>query len=135
MLEKYIIKPQKDPKLLPRIVGILFTLVVTFFSTMLFKFNDLSALGQAVANIFVSNGKGFSDVSTALTFKNNIFFLIAAILACTPVIPAITRLCQKNKITSRIHTAIGVVMPMILIAVSALALAGDSYNPFLYFQF
>lgn len=135
VLEKYIIKPQKDPKLLPRIVGTLFTLVVTFFSTMLFKFNDLSALGQAVANIFVSNGKGFSDVSTALTFKNNIFFLIAAILACTPVIPAITRLCQKNRITLKIHTAVGVVMPLILIAVSALALAGDSYNPFLYFQF
>lgn len=135
VLEKYVIKPKKDPKLLPRIVGIALTLVVTFFSSMLFKFNDLSALGQAVANIFTSNGNGFSDISTNLTFKNNIFFILAAILACTPIIPAISSLCQKNKTAEKIHTVIGTVMPAVLIIISALALAGDSYNPFLYFQF
>ncbi len=135
VIEKYLIKPQKDPKLLPRILGIAGTLVITFFSTMLFKFNDLSALGQAVANIFTSNGKGFSDISTTLTFKNNIFFLIAAIVACTPIIPAITKLCEKNKLLYRAYTVVGTVLPVILIIVSAFALAGDSYNPFLYFQF
>ena len=135
VIEKYIIKPKKDPKIIPRIFGIVFTLIITFFSTMLFKFNDLASLGHAVANIFTSNGQGFSDVSTTLTFKNNIFFLIAAILACTPIIPAIGSLCKKNELTAKIHTVIGTVMPVILIVISALALAGDSYNPFLYFQF
>lgn len=135
VLEKYIIKPKKDPKLLPRMLGIVLTLVVTFFSTMLFKFNDLSALGQAVANIFVSNGKGFSDTATDLLFKNNIFFLAAAILACTPVIPALRALCKKTRVSERIYIAVSTVTPVILIVVSAIALAGDSYNPFLYFQF
>ncbi len=135
VIEKYIIKPKKEPKPIPRILRMAATLVITFFSTMLFKFNDLSALGQAVANIFVSNGKGFSDAATALTFKNNIFFLIVTVIACTPIIPAVTRLCSKNKVTSRIYTVAGCVMPVILIVISALALAGDSYNPFLYFQF
>ena len=135
VLEKYIIKPKKDPKLLPRMLGIVLTLVVTFFSTMLFKFNDLSALGQAVANIFVSNGKGFSDTATDLLFKNNIFFLAAAILACTPIIPALRALCKKTRVSERIYIVISTVTPVILIVVSAIALAGDSYNPFLYFQF
>ncbi len=135
VIEKYLIKPKKDPKLLPRILGMAVTLVITFFSTMLFKFNDLSALGQAIANIFTSNGNGFSDAATSLTFKNNIFFLIAAFIACTPIIPTVSKLCEKNKVTSRVYTVIGTVMPVILIVISALALAGDSYNPFLYFQF
>ncbi len=135
VLEKYVIKPKADPKLLPRLGGILCTLIITFFSTMLFKFNDLKALGRAIGNIFTSNGNGFSDISTQLTFKNNVFFLIVAVLACTPIIPAITALCKKNKITARVHTAIGAVIPAVLIFISALALAGDSYNPFLYFQF
>ncbi len=135
VIEKYIIKPQKNPKILPRILGMVFTFVITFFSTMLFKFNDLGALGQAVANIFTSNGKGFSDAATALTFKNNLFFLIAALIACTPIIPALSSLCKRGKVTERIYTAIGTVMPVLLIIISALALAGDSYNPFLYFQF
>ena len=135
VIEKYLIKPQRDPKLLPRLGGIAITLVVTFFSTMLFKFNDLSALGQAVANIFVSNGGGFSDTATDLLFKNNIFFLAAAILACTPVIPALRALCKKTRVSERIYIAVSTVTPVLLIVVSAIALAGDSYNPFLYFQF
>ncbi len=135
VIEKYLVKPKKDPKILPRILGIAVTLVITFFSTMLFKFNDLSALGQAIASIFTSNGKGFSDIATSLTFKNNIFFLIFTIIACTPIIPAITRLCEKNKTLYKVHTVVGAVIPVILIVISALALAGDSYNPFLYFQF
>jgi alginate O-acetyltransferase complex protein AlgI len=135
VLEKYLIKPKKDPKLLPRMLGIAITLVVTFFSTMLFKFNDLAALGQAIANIFVSNGGGFSDTATNLLFKNNIFFLAAAILACTPIIPAISKLCKKTQVSEKIYIAVSTVTPVILIVVSAFALAGDSYNPFLYFQF
>ncbi len=135
VIEKYLIKPKKEPKLLPRILGMAVTLVITFFSTMLFKFNDLSALGQAVANIFLSNGNGFSDAATDLTFKNNVFFLIGAIVACTPVIPALARLCEKNKVLNRVYTVIGTVIPVILIVISAFALAGDCYNPFLYFQF
>ena len=135
VIEKYLIKPQKNPKILPRILGTIATLVITFFSMMLFKFNDLAALGQAVANIFTSNGKGFSDATVSLIFKNNIFFLAFAVLACTPIIPAITKLCNKNRVTSRIYTVVSTIMPVILIVLSAFALAGDSYNPFLYFRF
>ena len=135
VIEKYIIKPQREPKILPRLIGMVATFIIAFFSTMLFKFNDLSALGQAVANIFVSNGNGFTDAATSLIFKNNVFFIVAALVACTPVIPAIRGLCEKHNATNKIYTAIGTVMPVILIVVSALALAGDSYNPFLYFQF
>ncbi len=135
VIEKYIVKPKKSPKLLTRVLGIAVTLVITFFSTMLFKFNDLSALGQAIANIFVSNGKGFSDAGAELIFKNNIFFLLLAVIACTPIIPAVRSLTQKSLLASRIYTVAETVMPVILIAISAFALAGDSYNPFLYFQF
>ena len=135
VLEKYLIKPKNNPILPIRIVRIAVTLVIVFFSTMLFKFNDLSALGQAVANIFVSNGKGFTDAGTSLTFKNNVFFLIVALVSCTPVIPALKKLFDKSEITRRAWTAVGVVMPVVLLVLSALTLAGDSYNPFLYFQF
>ncbi len=135
VIEKYIFKPKKSPKLPMRILRTAITLVIVFFSTMLFKFNDLGALWQAVANIFVSNGLGFADTQTSLTFKNNIFFLIVTLIACTPIIPAVSKLCQKNQVTKKIWTAAGVAMPIILLAVSALSLAGDSYNPFLYFQF
>ncbi len=135
VIEKYLLKFNSKPNILVRIPRTLLTLVIVFFGSLLFKFSDLSALGQAVANIFVSNGDGFSDTHTALTFKNNIFFMIVSILACTPVMPALRSLCEKNKLLSRFWTAASVLTPAVLIIISALALAGDSYNPFLYFQF
>ncbi len=135
VIEKYIIKPKKNPKIYWRIPRIIITFIIVNFSFIIFKFTDLSSLVSVVSGIFTSNGKGFSDAITASTFKNNIFFISASILACTPIIPAISSLADKNRISSAVRDAVGAVMPVILVLVSAFALAGDSYNPFLYFQF
>ena len=134
-VEKYIIKPKKDPKIYWRIPRILLTSLITFFGFMIFKFTDFACLGEAVNGIFNSNGQGFGDAQTAMTFKNNIFFIIASIIACTPIIPAINKLADKNRATCAVREAVGAVIPMILLVISAFTLAGDSYNPFLYFQF
>lgn len=102
---------------------------------MIFKFTDMASLGQAIGGIFTSNGKGFGDVQTATVFKNNVFFIAVSILACTPIVPAISRLCERTRVTAKASAVIGAIIPSILLIVSAFALAGDSYNPFLYFQF
>ena len=135
ILEKYLIKPKKDPKIWWRIPRILLTQTIIFVSFMLFKFSDLASFGEAFIGIFNSNGKGFSDPQTAMTFKNNIFFILISVVACTPVIPAIKKLLGKTKITKAAGAALGTVIPVFLLVLSSFALAGDSYNPFLYFQF
>lgn len=135
IVEKYLIKPKKDPKIYIRIPRILITAIITFFGFMIFKFTDFACLGQAVLGIFTSNGQGFGDARTSSLFLNNIFFIIASIAACTPVIPAINKLADKNSATAIARDVIGAIMPVILLVLSAFALAGDSYNPFLYFQF
>lgn len=133
--EKYLVKPKKDPTIWWKLPRILITQIIVFVSFMLFKFTDLASFGQAFIGIFTSNGQGYSDVQTAMTFKNNVFFIAISILACTPVIPVLSALLDKTKLTSRIKSCVGVVIPVILLVLSAFALAGDSYNPFLYFQF
>ena len=135
ILEKYVFKIPKNPKLPIRILGTAGTLIITFFGMTLFKFTDIVAFGQTVFSMIIPIEAGFFDTATTLLFKNNVFFLVAAVIACTPIIPFIGKLCQKNKVTAFAHSAAASVMPVILIAISALALAGDSYNPFLYFQF
>ena len=133
VLEKYIIKPKKDPRGFVRICRTILTLVVVFFASMLFKFEDLSSLGAAFVNLFGRNG--FTNTSTALLFKNNVFFIILACVASTPVIPALSALASKNKFTLAAWKTAGAIIPAILVIISAICLAGNSYNPFLYFQF
>ena len=138
IIEKYLIKPKKNPIFPIKLLRILLTQFIVFVSFMLFKFTDLSVFGQSFIGIFNVVGwftKGFSDVQTDMTFKNNVFFIIVSVLACTPIVPAVSTLLDKTKFTKAVKTAVGVVIPVALLVLSAFALAGDSYNPFLYFQF
>ena len=136
--EKYLIKPKKDPKIWWKLPRILLTQIIIFVSFMLFKFTDLAAFGQAFIGMFdVVDwfNNGFADVQTVMTFKNNVFFIAISILACTPIIPAISSILDKTSITKKAKAAAGIAIPVILLILSSFALAGDSYNPFLYFQF
>ena len=138
ILEKYLIKPKKNPPFYFKLPRILLTQVIIYVSFMLFKFTDLASFGQAFIGMFdVADwiNRGFSDVQTDMAFKNNVFFLIVSVLACTPIVPAISSILDKTKFTKAVKAAVGVVIPVALLALSAFALAGDSYNPFLYFQF
>ena len=136
--EKYLIKPKKNPTLPVKILRIFLTQVIVFVSFMLFKFTDLSAFGQSfigIINIPRWFSNGFGDTQTLMTLKNNVFFIAASILACTPIVPSIKNLMDKSEITRKAKAAAGAVIPALLLILSAFALAGDSYNPFLYFQF
>ena len=135
IIEKYLIKPRKDPKIRWRIPRILLTQIIVFFSFIIFKFTDLSGLGAVLKGIFVSGSSSFSDPQTSSMFTNNVFFIFASILACTPIIPAVCKLADKHEATGRVKAVACAVIPTLLLILSAFALAGDSYNPFLYFQF
>ena len=132
ILEKFIIKPRKNPPLWEKLPRILLTLIIVFFGWMLFKFEDLSLLGTALASMFTNP---FTNTATTLKLTENVFFIVLCAIACTPVIPKINSLLCRTKYGSYASTAIQAICPMILIILSAFALAGDTYNPFLYFQF
>lgn len=134
VLEKYVIKPKKDPSPAWRIPRTLITLAIIFVSFMIFKFTDLSTFGEAFVGMF-RFGSGYTDAETSLLFKNNAFFILLSAIACTPVIPAIKDLAERREWSKRALAVLGAVMPALLIVISACALAGDSYNPFMYFQF
>ncbi len=134
-LEKFVLRFKKQPTAITRIPRTLYTLVVVFFGTMLFKFTNLADFGSAFIGIFGGNGNAFSNMQVKSEFVGNIFFLIVCVLACTPIVPCLSRLLEKNKNTNKVRLVISAIAPATLIILSLLALAGDSYNPFIYFQF
>ncbi len=134
-LEKFVLKLKKEPTVITRIPRTLYTLVVVFFGTMLFKFTSLSDFGRAFIGIFCGNGNTFTNMQVKSEFVGNIFFLIVCVLACTPIVPFMSKILDRNQHTKNVKLAISAVAPAALIILSLLALAGDSYNPFIYFQF
>ena len=71
--------------------------------------------------------------------KNNLVFLLVACLACTPVMKNLGRLIARrarhDADTALFNVVRKIAVPVLLLILSTFSLVGDSYNPFLYFQF
>ena len=135
VLEKYVFKLDRIVK--P--VRHLLTLVIVLFGWVLFKFSDMGMLGMALKSMFGLNHNSFHNMSSGLTFQNYWFFLIISIVACTPVASQIgnvlKNLSRRSVTGLQLYGALDIAVPLVLMILSTMALAGNSYNPFLYFQF
>lgn len=125
-------------KLRPAIRRVI-VLAVVFFGWVIFRFEDLSVLGAAFRGMFCLNHNAFHDAVTGLEFSNNIFFIIFCIIAVTPLGKYAKRIfanIAKDKTPLLyVYAAVDAIIPIGLLVLSMMALAGNSYNPFLYFQF
>jgi alginate O-acetyltransferase complex protein AlgI len=92
-----------------------------------------------ILGVFGLNGNGFANAGSWLYIKNNCFFFAAAIIACTPIVPFVHRKLYEASKRSRAIRAITHVLeaalPSVLLMISICALAGDSFNPFMYLKF
>ena len=117
----------------------LYTLAVVFFGWIFFRFEDFGNMGLAFRGLLGLNGNGFTSTVTALTLKNNILFLIVAVLAVTPVLRTaadfVSNLGQNRQRTAVVIRGISIRGAALLLIVSVMMLAGSSYTPFLYNQF
>ena len=124
---------------LPRFVSHLYAMVVVYFGWVLFRCESLGNLGAILKGMFGLNHNGFIDLSTSVLFQNNLYLLIFCIIASTPLLKNIgTYIKRLDLVHYRIPYltyAYEIVIPPVLLILSLLALVGNSYNPFLYFQF
>ena len=133
--EKYLFQVDR----IPMAVRHLLVLLAVLFGWVLFRFEDLSQLGIALGGMFGLNRNAFTDLATGLAFKNNLFFLLFCCIAVTPIgkylADWLRHLSRGSLWGMRLYGVWDVLSPMLLVFLSAMALAGNSYNPFLYFQF
>ena len=137
VIEKYFLKElmAKWPKVLLHLA----VLVVIYISWMIFRFTDMSMLGTALAGLFGLNGNGFTNLNVNLELQNNMFFLLFCCVAVTPLGTKLNNIlnnaARMNKGALVVQSVWKVVCPLLMLVLSMMALAGDNYNPFLYFRF
>ena len=125
---------------LPAAVGRIFTLAAVLFGWVLFRFRQLPLCLAVLRGMFGLNGNPFTNFETGSLWLNYLFFLPVALLACTPLLHNFHRaLEQRARLSGGGYTALLCVTetlaPPVLLLLSTTALVGNSYNPFLYFQF
>ena len=112
----------------------LYLLLVVLLGWVLFRYSDLSLVWTVVKGLFGANGNALSSFTAETMGKNKMFLLLFSALVCTPLAKRIgIWLDEKSgKPWKLLRYA---VIPVVLLLLSTAALVGDSYNPFIYFQF
>ena len=117
----------------------LYVLIVVYFGWVLFRFSDTSYLTTVLAGMFCRNGNAAVSYEIRTFALQYVPFLVVCLLGCTPLVRNVGVALKKRALVSRpafyLNGALNALLPAALIVLSVLSLVGDSYNPFLYFQF
>ena len=135
MLERLFLKRflEKAP-----LVSNLYLLIVVALGWVIFRFTDLTVCSQLFRTLFGCNGNPLTSFTDAIQLRSNCVLLAVCIFACTPVMGRFKAFMEGHlgegarKIW---NVCLYAVLPVILLLLSTANLVGDSYNPFLYFQF
>ena len=118
---------------LPPVLGNLYALILIVLGWALFYFTDFGQLKEFFVHAFGMNGTKPYDLVTLTTLFNNLWLIVACVLASTPLPNTIYRFfTAKSKSFAVVSSIILLCAGM---AVCYIMLVGQTYNPFLYFRF
>ncbi|HAM15434.1 MAG TPA: membrane-bound O-acyltransferase family protein, partial [Eggerthellaceae bacterium] len=134
LLEKFVIRGR-----MPKVPAHIYALVVVYIGWILFHFENFSEMGCVLLGVFGLAGNGFTNLEVHTLFMQNIFLLVFCCIACTNLgkwlHSNLFQLAKRNGAALAAYSVLEAITPPVLLIVGAIALAGASYNPFIYFQF
>ena len=107
---------------------------------VLFRFTQPQLILTLFRSLFGLNGNPLSSFTAEIQLQSNMFLLAAAAFASTPLMKLLRRklegFCHSRKALGTFWDVVFYsILPVILLLLSTACLVGDSYNPFIYFQF
>ncbi|MEG1595308.1 MAG: MBOAT family O-acyltransferase [Lachnospiraceae bacterium] len=133
ILEKYFLL--KRLQTLPAIVGHVYSVLLIVFGWVLFANESFAQIGGYFAGLFGASGMLFDSQGIYLLQNSALILLIAAIGSTQLLKKSYHYLMKRfNKhtwIIQRVADVCGILLFLLCVA----HLAGDTYNPFLYFRF
>lgn len=126
---------RKRMKKIPAAVLQIYTKFVIIFGFGIFYFENSKALGYFIKSAFGGTGLKLLSISAKNIFFNNIWLILAALLFCFPIIPAVRKAMLSRKDTAFIYRTSAIVCNFALLILSSVLLIAKENHPFLYFNF
>ena len=122
------------------VISNIYLIIVVMLGRVLFRFTDMELGWTLARSMFGANGNELINFSVETILKSNVFILALSIFACTPAMKLLKgkfeALSEKSAAFRKVWNIVFyALLPVALLLLSTAALVGDSYNPFLYFQF
>ena len=137
MLERSFLKKwlEKIP-----VLSNLYLLLVVCLGWVIFRFTNLELGFTLVKSLFGLNGNPLTGFEAEIQFQSHAWLLLAAAVASTPLLHMLkqrleTWVWKRDALSKVWDTVLYGIVPVVLLLASTANLVGDSYNPFIYFQF
>lgn len=122
-----------------RIISHIYLIIIVYFGWILFRFDNTSDIFAVLKGMFGLNGNPFTNFETGTLVSSNVFIIAFCAIVSTPIVRKIGSMIRytymDKKVVATVYAVGRIAIPLILLLLSTAALVGDSYNPFLYFQF
>lgn len=118
----------------------LYALIIAMLGWVLFRFTDLRLVWVLVKSLFGANGNVLSDFGSTIQLQSHSILLLVAAVGSTPLVKVLgEKIGQYTSDHYKLEKAWNVlvysILPVVLLLLATANLVGDSYNPFIYFQF
>lgn len=137
MIERLFLKKilEKVP-----VLSNVYLLIVVIIGWVIFRFTNLDFGLALVRSMFGMNGNELLSFTSQTLLKNNMFLLAVSIFASLPLMKILRQKIEVSLVGTGFlqkawNVAFYAVIPVVLLLLSTASLVGDSYNPFIYFQF
>jgi len=137
VFEKYILSKlkRKPPNAIMRV----YTLLVVLLGWVFFYFTNITDAFALFAKLFGGAAAGLTTPEVTLALQNNVFLLVVSFVACLPVTRLLKkwaeRLAAQGKGAARAVFVLRYALVLALLFLSTIQLAGNSFNPFIYYRF
>ena len=132
MLEKFAF--EKIHQKLPNVVKWLLNMAITLIGFIIFYYTDITLVFKHVGAMFFLTGNSLIDANSLLVMKTYSVFPILAFVLSLPIGEWLGAFMKKKLTSSACEIAYAGGM-LVLYVFCILFLVGQSFNPFIYFQF
>lgn len=119
---------------IPKIFSHIYLIVALLVGWTLFYFTDVNRAFEYIKILFGFTNNEFTNNELKLVFINNIYWILIAIVASTPIYPYLKQYIGQSRIKSFGQVVEVSLNAVIMICCTSMLIA-SSYNPFLYFRF
>lgn len=126
---------KKKMKKIPIVIRHIYNKIVIVVGFAIFYFEDLNKLGTFFKTAFGFGSNGIIGLQDKITFMNNIYLLIVAVICCFPILEGLKKLTDKNAFTKHTASLVTTVVSAVMLLLTSVMLVDATTNPFLYFRF
>ena len=137
MIERLFLKKvlEKVP-----VLSNLYLLFVVMLGWVVFRFTNMELGAVMFKSLFGLNGNPLTGFTVDIEFRSHMYLLAVSVIACTPLARILRfqverRIYRSSVVYGLWNVIFYSVIPVVLLLLSTASLVGDSYNPFIYFQF